>query len=662
MNIVEEMKMMIAELNYHTKLYDEGHPIWSDKEWDEHYFRLVDLEKKFGIIMPYSPTQKIDYEVVNELKKVKHNHPMLSLDKTKDMQQFINYFTAGKDVIGMLKFDGLTCSLRYLDGKLVSAETRGNGEVGEDILHNAKVIPSIPNQIEYKDELILDGEIICTDENFKEFSEEYANSRNFAAGSIRLLDSKECFKRKLTFVVWNVVKGYEEEGTFHGKLSCAEHDNFLVTPRITSLDWDWAEYLQKTAKEFGYPIDGLVGRYDDIVYGESLGTTGHHTKAAYAFKFYDEEHKTVLRNIEWTMGRTGILTPVAIFDPLEIEGSVVSRASLHNISVMENLSGGFERKGDILTIYKANMIIPQVSAWEHPEDQSYSYETHLPFPEFCPVCGEITQVKENGNVRQLVCSNPKCAGKLINRIDHYCSKKGVEIKGLSKATLEKLIDWGWIEKIQDIYFLVTHTEEWVRKSGFGYRSVEKILEAIDKSKKCEMYKFISAIGIPLIGQTYAKELCKNFNSWDAFREAVDGDFDFAEMNGFGEEMHNALKNYDYSEADYIVKTFLNLSNSLRTIPPVKVVLDDEVVVIPVGETKLKNKTIVITGKLTEFKNRNELKDKIEKMGGKVTGSVSKKTNYLINNDTESTTEKNRKAREYGIPILSEKEFISKFFD
>lgn len=365
MNTVEEMKMMVAELNYHTKLYEEGHPIWSDKEWDEHYFRLMDFEKKTGIVMLDSPTQKVNYEVVNELKKVRHNHPMLSLDKTKNLREFMGYFDPSKDVVGMLKLDGLTCSLRYLNGKLVSAETRGNGEVGENILHNAKVIPSIPKYIKYKEELIVDGEIICTEENFKEFSDEYANSRNFASGSIRLLDSKECSKRNLTFIVWNIVKGLEGNSFMH-KLQQVENEGFEVVPWTSSLDWDWAEYLQDEAKKLGYPIDGLVGRYDDIAYGESLGATDHHARAAYAFKFYDELYPSTLLNIIYEPSRVGLLTPVAVFDPINIEGTLISKCSLFNISVLkEKLKKPFV--GQKIWVTKRNQIIPYI---EYAEDEN----------------------------------------------------------------------------------------------------------------------------------------------------------------------------------------------------------------------------------------------------------------------------------------------------
>lgn len=350
----------IDKLNKATIAYDEGHPIMTDKEWDDLYFKVVAWEKGYEYSSQDSPTRKIQYQVVNELKKVNHNHPMLSLAKTKDWNEFLNYFTSGKDVIGMLKLDGLTCSLRYVDGKLVSAETRGNGEVGEDILHNALVIPSIPKRINYTDELILDGEIICTYKNFEHFSDEYANPRNFASGSIRLLDSKECVKRNLTFVVWNIIKGFDDENSFMRRLEKVSNLGFLDVPWTSSFDWDAKEFLIDQAKELGYPIDGLVGRYDDIKYGESLGATGHHARAAYAFKFYDEEYETELLDIEWSMGRTGQITPIAIFKTLDIDGSNISKASLSNLSVMKETLGEKPFIGQTIYVSKRNMIIPKI--------------------------------------------------------------------------------------------------------------------------------------------------------------------------------------------------------------------------------------------------------------------------------------------------------------
>lgn len=316
------MRLMVDLLNKYNDAYDKGQPLISDKEYDDLYFELQDAEKELNFAFDDSPTQKVRYVIKTSLEKVTHNHPMLSLDKTKDWNEFLNYFQ-NKDVVGMVKLDGLTCSLEYIDGNLVSAETRGNGLIGEDILHNAKVIPSIPKKISYRDRLVVDGEIICTDSDFADFSNEYANSRNFASGSIRLLDSKECEKRKLTFVVWNIIYGYEDKNSFLDKLHLVKQLGFKVVPHTSSFDWDAKEFLVDKAKKLGYPIDGLVGRFDDIKYGESLGTTGHHSKSAFAFKFYDEEYETTLKDIEWSYGRTGILTPVAIFDPVDTGDSII---------------------------------------------------------------------------------------------------------------------------------------------------------------------------------------------------------------------------------------------------------------------------------------------------------------------------------------------------
>lgn len=366
MDIQQEMKNLINQLNYWTMKYDRGEPEVSDKEWDKVYFELAKMERETGVCLPNSPTQKIPYEIVNSLEKIEHNHPMLSLDKTKDWNEFLEYF-GDKDVIGMPKLDGLTCSLTYNDGWLVRAETRGNGTIGENIMHNARVISSIPEHIPWKGEFVVDGEIICTEKDFEPFKNEYSNQRNFAAGSIRLLDSLECAKRKLTFVVWNVVKGFEHLETFSLRLLKLDEDSqygkgfgFTVIPWTSSFDWDAKEYLIEQCKRLGYPIDGLVGRFDNIKYGENLGSTEHHARAAYAFKFYDEEYETELLNIEWSMGRTGQITPIAIFKTLNIDGSSVSKASLSNVSVLRETLGERPFIGQKIYVSKRNMIIPKI--------------------------------------------------------------------------------------------------------------------------------------------------------------------------------------------------------------------------------------------------------------------------------------------------------------
>ena len=637
----DRIKELVEYLNYTTEMYDKGTPIISDQVWDNLYFELQDLETTVGIILPNSPTQTVNYEVVSALNKVEHNHKMLSLDKTKDWDEFLAYFGA-KDVIGMVKLDGLTCSLMYKNGNLVSAETRGNGLVGEDVLHNAKVISSIPNKIPYSEDLVVDGEIICTNSDFEEFATKYANSRNFASGSIRLLDSSECAKRKLTFVVWNIVSGLNSENSFMNKLIKAEDFGFTVVPWTSSFDWDAKEFLINKATELGYPIDGLVGRFDDIAFGMSLGETDHHSRAAYAFKFYDETYSSTLKTIEWTMGRTGILTPVAVFSPIEIEGSVVERASLHNYSIMTQLMGK-PYIGQKVEVFKANMIIPQIA----DSDQADPSEERdwISIPQICPICGQNVEIatSETG-IENVVCVNPNCEGKLINRLDHFCGKKGLDIKGLSKATLEKLINWGWVNNLSDIFELKNHKDEWMRQSGFGERSVQNILNAIEAAKSPTLDKFISSLGIPLIGNTVSKELIKHIKTYEEFRDKAQSHFNFSDFDGFAESKTLAIWNYNFSEAD---KIYLYL-----TIPEVK------------EETKTANSldgiTVVITGKLIHYKNRSALQQAIEKVGGKVVSSVSKNTNYLINNDNASTSTKNLTAKKLNVPIITEEEFISKF--
>ena len=638
----ERIKYLVNYLNEMTEKYDAGTPEISDRQWDSLYFELKNLEDETGIVFCDSPTQNVHYSVVNSLTKVQHNHSMLSLAKTKDWNEFLNYFK-DKDVVGMVKLDGLTCSLEYEDGKLIHAETRGNGVIGEDIFHNALVIPSIPKLIPCYEHLIVDGEIICTDKDFEEFSADFSNSRNFASGSIRLLDSKECEKRKLTFVVWNIVEGFNSENSFISKLEKLNTLGFKIVPWTSNFDLDAKDFLINKAKELGYPIDGLVGRFEDISYGQSLGETAHHSKAAFAFKFFDETYPTHLINIEWTMGRTGVLTPVAVFEPIEIDNAIIERASLHNISIMEQLNEGIAHKGDILYIYRANMIIPQVEEWESNDDGEL-----LLAPNKCPICGHEVEVQiSDSGTKNLVCKNPDCDGKFINKLDHFCGKKGLDIKGLSKATLEKLISWGWVNNLSDIFTLSQYRKEWIIKPGFGQKSVDKILESIEKSKDTNLESFISSLGIPLIGKTVAKELVKHITTYSELREKIQSNFDFSYYEGFADSKTSALLHFNYDEADKIYQ-YLNCSE--------KIVEEEEMK----SNNPLNGLTFVITGKLNNFNNRAELQFKIESLGGKVTGSISKNTNYLINNDKTSTSTKNLAAQKFGTKIISENEFIEKF--
>ena len=636
------IEKLIADLNHATKLYDQGISVMSDKEWDDMYFQLVELETFTGIVLPHSPTQIIKYDVVNQLEKVEHDHQMLSLEKTKDIEKVKTLFNDSNEFLMMAKMDGLTCSLRYENGVLVKAETRGNGLIGENILHNAKVIPSIPNYIAYKDTLVIDGEIICSYKNFTIFEHEYKNPRNFAAGSIRLLDSKECANRRLQFVAWDVIAGFDEENLLEDKLLILQNYGFTIVPYVkNSYEID---IIKNSCNRKFYPIDGLVFKFNNINYGKSLGQTAHHFKNAIAYKFYDECYLTTLKNIEWTMGRTGVLTPVAIFEPVDIDGSTVERASLHNITILEQTLGKTPYIGQKLEIFKSNMIIPQIS-WADKNINSNHLFSFLLEPKVCPICGKpvkrITEVESTN----LVCTNNECNGKLINRLDHFCGKKGLDIKGLSKATLEKLIDWGWVNNIVDIMTLSQYKNEWIQKSGFGIRSVEKILLNIETAKTTTLDKFISSLGIPLIGSTVSKELIKHINSYEDFRQKVRENFNFATIDGFADSKTDSILTFNYEDADkvYSYLTFLE-DNSKR--------LDNN--------NSLEGFSIVVTGKLNIYKNRNALQQEIEKRGGKVSGSVSSKTNYLINNDNTSTSAKNMAAKKLNIPILTEQEFFENF--
>lgn len=643
---VLQLAKLISYLNARTAEYDAGHPTISDKEWDDKYFKLVQLENELQFTFPSSPTQQVYFETVSELEKVEHTHKMLSLDKTKDIDDVIN-FLGNKPFLAMCKMDGLTCSLRYENGHLVKAETRGNGIVGENILHNARVIPSIPNSIPTKDTIEIDGEIICTFEDFSDFSNDYKNPRNFAAGSIRLLDAEECAKRKLSFVAWDVITGFDDCNLLSEKLEKIKQWGFITVPYITSdieSVKDIPHILFSISQNEGFPIDGVVFKFNDIAYGKSLGETAHHFKNAIAYKFYDSTYEAVLEDIEWSMGRTGILTPVAIFNPIEIDGTQVSRASLHNVSVMEAVLGDKPYKGQKIFVFKANMIIPQVAEADKDFNENLKEENIIHIPNVCPICGEPIVLTNNNSIKFLLCTNNECPGKLINRLEHFCSKKGLDIKGLSRATLDKLIGWGWLYSPSDIFNLKNYRNDWIKKEGFGEKSVDKILDSIEASKHTTLEAFISSLGIPLIGRNVAKELAKRISTYEEFREKIDNKFNFASYAGFAESKTHALWHFDYTDADNV---YPYLSIDYNTTPTASVLT-------------CQNSTFVITGTLSHFKNRTELKDFIEEHGGKVLNTISSKVNYLINNNVNSTSTKNKEAKKLNIPIISEDKFLELF--
>ena len=643
---MEKIRELIDRLNIYTEAYDKGTPLISDREWDDLYFQLAKIENKTGLYYEDSPTQKIHFKEVSKLDKVTHSHPMLSLAKTKEISE-VKSFLGDKAYICMGKMDGLTCSLTYRGGKLVGAETRGNGIVGEDILHNAYVIKNIPKKIPWQDEFIVDGEIICTYDNFEKFSNEYKNPRNFASGSIRLLDSRECSTRNLTFVAWDIIDFTMK--LLSTKMELLKEYGFTTVPYTIDDDFytptleEQIEKVKKECADLSYPIDGVVFKYDFCRAYEEAGRTDHHFKGGLAYKFYDEEYETTIEGIEWTMGRTGVLTPVAILAPIDIDGTEVSRANIHNITVAHETLGGlcFGWKGQKVWVYKANMIIPQISRAEEDDEKTKAYFT---LPYICPVCGGEVETRKEVDSEMLYCANPQCEGKLVNRIEHFFGKKGLDAKGISKATISKLIDLGWVTRIADVFDLSRHKDEWKALSGFGEKSVSNILGSIDACRNCDLESAIAGIGIPLIGRTVAKDLAKRFTTYAAFKENIEGSFDFSTIGGYGYEMNKALKTFNYEELDYIVENYLNIKEDIKEN----------------YEKKLQNLVFCVTGKVNIWKNRDELSAFIESLGGKVTGSVSKNTNYLINNDVNSTSAKNNKAKELGIPIISEQTFMDSF--
>jgi len=565
---------------------------------------------------------------------------MLSLDKTKSIDE-VKSFLGNKPHIAMAKMDGLTCSLTYENGRLIAAETRGNGIIGEDILHNALQIKSIPKRIEYTNKLVVDGEVICTYEDFENFKDEYKNPRNFASGSIRLLNSEESANRHLTFIAWDVIEGFKDNDFLSTRLKELGELGFTYVPFFydNSIEDNRVEHAIDEIKIFcnkiGYPIDGIVFKYDKVSEYLAAGRTDHHFKGGIAYKFYDDDYETKLIDIEWTMGRTGQLTPVAIYEDIDIDGTICNRASLHNITILKDTLGGYGWEGQKIKVFKANQIIPQIS-WAQPEDEYTKKYFHYPMT--CPICNQPTKIKKDVVSEVLYCDNPDCEGKLLNRLDHFCSKKGLDIKGLSKVTLDKLIDWGWIENIKDIFTLALHKNEWIKKSGFGNASVEKILSAIYNASHTTLDKIIAPAGIPEIGSRVAKDLASHYDSWTAFRM----DTDYTHIDGIGEVMNNNLLNFNYEDMDYIVAAYLDYQPISH---------NDE------NAKTLDGKVFCITGKVNHFKNRAELQADIESKGGKVVSSMSNKVTHLINNDNTSTSSKNLAAQKANIPIITEEEYL-----
>lgn len=658
MDKVKRIKELTQQLNqYRDSYYNNSVSEISDHEYDDLFDELKRLEEETNIVMANSPTYTVGYEVKSKLEKVKHSHLMLSLDKTKSVND-LKKFAGDKNCILMCKMDGLTVLLTYENGELIQAETRGNGEEGEIITHNAKVFENIPLHIDYTGHLEVEGEAIITYSDFEKINsklpenEKYKNPRNLVSGSVRQLDSNIAAQRHIKFIAWkvpNIEDKIKSDNSILFRLNYIGDLGFDIVPFYSYTNcssdkeniYNMIISLQDRAKKLGYPIDGLVVAYDDISYGESLGTTGHHPKHSLAYKFYDDIYPTRLLDVEFTMGKTGVLTPTAVFEPVEIDGTMVERASLHNISIMKSL--GIVSKYQEIGVYKANMIIPQIKYAE--KMNCVSVKESICIPGVCPVCGWNTERLKDNDTEILVCTNPNCKGKLLGKLSHFVSKNAINIDGLSEQTLQKFIDLGWLNSFKDIYYLSEYKEEMYKLDGFGKKSVDKLLESIEKSRNTTLDRFIYGLCIPLIGRTASKVIAKEFNNQaEEFYDIWCHSYDFTKLDDFGDAMNNSMKVFIKDNYGWIAELIgeFNFRESDNK-GNVKQVFEGE--------------TFVITGSLKAYKNREELVSVIERNGGKVSGSVSAKTSYLINNDVASASGKNKKAHDLGIPIISEGEFI-----
>lgn len=639
MNHIEKIRSLINYLNEQTCKYNQGIADITDKEWDKLLKQLEQMEKDTGIVYSNSPTQTVGCKILSEIPKIQIMPiPMLSLKKVYSQEE-INSFANKREIIGMVKCDGLSVRLIYQNGILISANSRGNGIEGGLITEHVKSFLNVPLTIPYLDTYIIDGEAIIkyNDFNIITKQEDLKNPRNAAAGSLNTLDLNTVRNRRLSFIAWDVIQG-GSSNSFIENLNEAKDLGFetVYVSKIATNE----EILNK-AKELSIPCDGVVWRIDDIAYGKTLGQTSHHFNHAVAWKPENEFYETTLKNIEWQVGRSGQITPIAVFEPVDTGDSIIEKASLSNSSIL-NTTLGVPYAGQRLWVSKRNCIIPYIERADkmsEPDDISL----YIPSISKCPVCGSQIIIKSDGESDILYCSNPNCEGRILNKLKYFVSKAGLNIKGLSEQTLNKLLDWGWIESAIDIFKLQMYRDDWVKKPGFGIKSVDNILNAIEASRKCDLDKFIAALGIPLIGTSASKALAKHFGTWEAFIEAVDNDFKFYTLPDFGPEAHSAIMNFDFEEACNIYTDYLTINPITSTSTS--------------GNNILEGLTFVITGKLSLLaKNRDELKVKIESAGGKVTGSVSKNTNYLINNDVESTSSKNMTAKKLGVPIISEKKF------
>ena len=644
----ERIKELVDILNKASKAYyQDAKEIMSNFEYDALYDELVQLEKDTGIVLANSPTVNVGYEVVSELPKEQHESPMLSLDKTKEVSVLADFAGDKKSLLSW-KLDGLTVVLTYQQGKLFKAVTRGNGEIGEVITNNAKTFKNIPLSIPYEGRLVLRGEAIIKYSDFEKINREiedaqakYKNPRNLCSGSVRQLNSEITAKRNVNFIAFALIsaENVDFKNSIEQQYLWLEQQGFEVVERkeVTSSNMEeTVKYFAEKIKEYDYPSDGLVLMYDDIEYGLSLGRTAKFPRNGIAFKWEDEQAETTLEYIEWSPSRTGLINPVAVFKPVELEGTTVTRASVHNISIMEELKLG---DGDTIKVYKANMIIPQIS-------ENVTKSGKCAIPEICPACGERTEIKNDNGVKTLYCPNKQYPAKHVKLYSLFVSRNAMNIDGLSEETLEKFIDAGYIHEFADIFNLSRYQKEIVETPGFGQKSYDNLIDSLNKAREVELHALLYSLGIPNIGVANAKLICKYFNN-DIEKITHAKADELVKIDGIGDKM--AVKFVEYFSDKENIKKFNNLLNELTIIKEE----NNE-------EQNMAGLNFVVTGSVERFANRNEVKDYIEKRGGKVTGSVTSKTNYLINNDLLSNSSKNKKAKELGIEIINEEQFLERW--
>ncbi len=642
----DRMKELVELLNRAGKAYyQDAEEMMSNYTYDKLYDELKGLEEELGITLAGTPTVNGGYEVLSELPKERHEHPMLSLDKTKDVEE-LKQFIGSQKALMSWKLDGLTIVLTYRDGQLFKAVTRGNGEVGEVITNNASVFKNVPLKIAYKGELILRGEAVISYKDFEQINEQiadvdarYKNPRNLCSGSVRQLNNEITAKRNVRFYAFSLVQAedVDVENSRERQMEWLKEQGFeVVEYQIVTADTveERVQHFSERIGDNAFPSDGLVFVYDDIAYGQSLGRTSKFPRDSYAFKWADEVRETKLLEIEWSPSRTGLINPVAIFEPVELEGTTVSRASVHNISIMEELKLG---AGDRIEVYKANMIIPQIA-------RNLTKSGVKDIPSVCPVCGERTEIKKVSNAKALYCTNPECQAKHVKAFALFVSRDALNIEGLSEATLEKFIAKGFIREFSDLFHLDRYSEEIRQMEGFGEKSYNNLIASAKKARVTTLPRVIYSLGIAGIGLANAKVICKEFHyDVDAMIHADEETLNA--IDGIGGVLAGAFVSY-FKDEDHI-KILLNLLKELEN--PAE--MEDNT------ERILEGKKFVITGSVAHFANRGEVKELIESLGGKVTGSVTAKTDFLINNDVHSASSKNKKANELNIPIISEEEFI-----